>query len=88
MEGFESALRLHAHKPGTLVALADNPYGLTDGYIVSLSHLIREAAIYAILTGSEQVDEPALDSVELDYAAVEEAREQWQSRQKDKNLKK
>jgi hypothetical protein len=88
VEGFESALRLHAHKPGTLVALADYLYGLTGGYIVSLSHLIREAAIYAILTGTEQVDQSALASVELDYAAAEEARAKRQTRQKDKNPKK
>ena len=48
-----SVLRLHAHRSGTLVSLADYLYGLTGGYIVSLSRLIREAAIYAILTGIE-----------------------------------
>jgi hypothetical protein len=43
VEGFERALRLHAHKPGRLLPLADYLYGRTGGYIVSLSHLIREA---------------------------------------------
>jgi Bacterial TniB protein len=51
IEGFERALRLHAHKSGSLLPLADYLYGRTGGYIVSLSHLIREAAIMAILSG-------------------------------------
>ena len=75
VEGFEQALRLHSHQPGILVSLADYLHGRTGGYIVSLSHLIREAAIYAILTGAERIDKQVLESVELDYAAVEEAAE-------------
>jgi hypothetical protein len=35
IEGFERALRLHAHKPGSLLPLADYLYGRTGGYIVS-----------------------------------------------------
>lgn len=79
IEGFERALRLHAHKPGSLLPLADYLYGRTGGYIVSLSHLIREAAIKAILTGTERIDEELLDSVELDHAASEEAAAQRQA---------
>ena len=67
------------HKPGTLAALADYLYGLTGGYIVSLSHLIREAAIYAILTGAERIDKQVLENVELDHAAMEEAAEDRKS---------
>jgi iron-sulfur cluster repair protein YtfE (RIC family) len=89
VEGFERALRLHAHKPGTLAALADYLYGQTGGYIVSLSHLIREAAIYAILTGAERIDKQVLEHVELDHAAVEEAAEsQRRATQKTRNRKK
>jgi len=73
IEGFERALRLHAHKPGSLLPLADYLYGRTGGYIVSLSHLIREAAIRAILTGTERIDEEILNAVELDHAATGEA---------------
>jgi hypothetical protein len=73
IEGFERALRLHAHKPGSLLPLADYLYGRTGGYIVSLSHLIREAAIMAILSGSERINEALLETVELDHAATEEA---------------
>jgi hypothetical protein len=34
IEGFERALRLHSHKPGSLLPLADYLYGRTSGYIV------------------------------------------------------
>jgi hypothetical protein len=84
IEGFERALRLHAHKPGSLLPLADYLYGRTGGYIVSLSHLIREAAIRAILTGAERIDEEVLDAVELDHAATEEAAAQQQATQKNR----
>ena len=83
IEGFEQALRLRAHRPGSLVALSAYLYGRTGGYIVSLSHLIREAAISAILTGTERIDKRALDSVALDHAAVQETAEaQRTARQK------
>lgn len=79
IEGFERALRLYAHKPGSLLSLADYLFGRTGGYIVSLSHLIREAAIKAILTGTECIDKQLLDSVELDHGANEDAAAQRQA---------
>jgi hypothetical protein len=66
------------HKPGSLLPLADYLYGRTGGYIVSLSHLIREAAIMAILSGAERIDEVLLEEVELDHAATEGATAQHQ----------
>lgn len=83
IEGFEIALRLHDHKPGGLVTLAEYLYGRTGGYIVSLSHLIREAAIRAILTGSERINEQILDTVELDHAAAGEAAARRQATRKN-----
>lgn len=90
VEGFERALRLHAHKPGSLLPLADYLYGRTGGYIVSVSHLIREAAIMAIFSGAERIDEALLGAVELDHAATEEAAAQRQetSRKTRKRAKK
>jgi hypothetical protein len=84
IEGFERALRLHAHKPGSLLPLADYLYGRTGGYIVSLSHLVREAAIMAILSGSERIDKTLLEAIELDYAATEEAEAGRKSRKHGK----
>jgi hypothetical protein len=88
VEGFERALRLHAHKPGSLLPLADYLYGRTGGYIVSLSHLIREAAIMAILSGTERIDKALLDTVELDHAATMEAAAERQAARKSRKRSK
>jgi DNA polymerase III delta prime subunit len=88
IEGFERALRLHEHKPGSLLPLADYLFGRTGGYIVSLSHLIREAAIKAILTGTEHIDEEILETVELDHAATEETSAQRQIVRKNRKRSK
>ncbi|MEO3870590.1 TniQ family protein [Nonomuraea sp. B12E4] len=50
----EDALRLDHHKPGSLVRLAGYLHERTGGMIGSLSHLIREAAIESILTGTRE----------------------------------
>ena len=65
----EAALRLHHHKPNTLVRLDAYLHERTDGMIGSLSHLIRGAAIEAILDGSEAITKVTLDGVHLDHAA-------------------
>jgi hypothetical protein len=65
----EETLRLHHHQPGTLVKLAKYLHQRTGGMIGSLSHLIRAAAISAILDGTEAITRALLDSVPLDYAA-------------------
>ncbi|OPC76774.1 ATP/GTP-binding protein [Embleya scabrispora] len=65
----EAALRLHQHRPGTLEALAEYLHRRTGGMIGSLSHLIRGAAIDAILDGSETITRNSLKSVQLDHAA-------------------
>jgi hypothetical protein len=82
IEGFERTLRLHDHAPGSLPALAEYLFGRTGGYIVSLSHLIRAAAIDAIMTGRERIDQALLDTVELDHAAMEEAAARRQASRK------
>jgi hypothetical protein len=66
---FEAALRLHRHAQGALPKLDRYLHQRTGGMIGSLSHLIRGAAIEAILGGSEEVTKSLLDSVELDHAA-------------------
>jgi hypothetical protein len=65
----EDTLRLHRHQPGTMVTLARYLHQRTGGMIGSLSHLIRAAAISAILDGSEAITRTLLDTVPLDYAA-------------------
>ena len=65
----EDALCLHRHQPGALAALHEYLHRRTGGMIGSLSHLIRGAAIEAILDGSEQVTRKLLDTIDVDHAA-------------------
>lgn len=64
----EAALRLRRHRAGSLPALDHYLHDRTAGMIGSLSHLIRGAAIDAVLTGTEAITKPVLDRVELDHA--------------------
>ena len=65
----EHTLRLHHHQPGTLVRLDRYLHQRTGGMIGSLSHLIRGAAIEAILDSSEKITRQLLDDIDLDHAA-------------------
>lgn len=65
----EQTLRLHHHRPGTLVGLDRYLHQRTGGMIGSLSHLIRGAAIEAILDGSEKITRRLLGGIDLDHAA-------------------
>ncbi|MGW1658396.1 AAA family ATPase [Streptomyces atratus] len=68
----ENALRLHAHRPGTLLALAPYLHERTAGMIGSLSHLVREAALDAILDGTEKITRTGLEAVDLDESAEQQ----------------
>jgi len=68
----EDSLRLHAHQPGTLVKLGPYLHERVGGMIGSLSHLIREAALDALLDGTEKITRAGLDAVDLDQAAEEQ----------------
>ena len=65
----EGTLRLHRHQPGTLVADTKYLHRRTNGMIGSLAHLIRSAAIQAMLSETEQVTRELMDTVLIDYAA-------------------
>jgi hypothetical protein len=65
----EQALRLHRHQPGQLLRLDAYLHERTDGMIGSLSHLIRGAAVEAILDGTEKITRETLDRIGLDHAA-------------------
>ena len=65
----EATLRLHHHEPGTLPAQAKYLHQRTGGMIGSLTHLIRGAAIRAILGGQEALTRGLLDPVRIDHAA-------------------
>ena len=65
----EGALRLHCHQPGTLPGLGEYLHQRTGGMIGSLSHLVRAAALLAILDGTEQITRKLLDTIPVDHAA-------------------
>jgi hypothetical protein len=69
----EGALQLRAHRQGTFLRLDRYLYERTGGMIGSLLHLVRAAAIDAILNHSETITKASLDAVVLDHAA-EQAR--------------
>jgi len=69
----EDALRLHHHRPGTLAKLDRYLHLRSGGMIGSLSHLIRGAAVEAILDGSERITKATLEAVDLDHAAQHRA---------------
>jgi len=68
--GFDSMLRLHPRKPGTLTRLAPYLHTRTAGSISSLSMLLRFAAVTAIGDGTERITKAALHEVPLDHAAA------------------
>ncbi len=70
----EATLRLHHHKPGTLPELADYLHQRTSGMIGSLSHLIRLAAISAILDGSERITRRQMHKLRVDHASERDYR--------------
>ncbi|MFI9159029.1 TniB family NTP-binding protein [Kitasatospora aureofaciens] len=70
----EQALRLDQHRAGTLARHAEYLHHRTGGAMGSLSHLIREAALAAILDGSEKITKQLLQSIQLDFRAEQQAR--------------
>ncbi|MFJ9845864.1 TniB family NTP-binding protein [Kitasatospora sp. NPDC101155] len=68
----EEALRLHAHRPGTLLKLSAYLHDRTGGMIGSLSHLVREAALDAMLDGTEGITRASLERVDLDESAEQQ----------------
>ncbi|MEV7868872.1 ATP-binding protein [Streptomyces sp. NPDC088124] len=65
----EGTLRLQQHEPGTLVRLSKYLHQRTGGMIGSLSHLIRAAAVTAILDGSERITRSALTTIRIDHSS-------------------
>ena len=76
----EATLRLHRHEPGSLVEQAKYLHHRTQGMIGSLSRLIRQSAIRAILTETEAITRPVMDKIRLDHSADSSARRASTSR--------
>ncbi|MFI1177026.1 TniB family NTP-binding protein [Streptomyces melanogenes] len=67
--GVEAALDLRTHRAGTLVRHASYLHQRTAGRIGSLTRLIRQAAIAAILDGTERITKTSLDAIRIDHLA-------------------
>ncbi|MFI0264753.1 ATP-binding protein [Streptomyces sp. NPDC017056] len=65
----EGALDLRHHRPGTLPRLAPYLHERTAGRIGSLARLIRQAAITALVDGTERITKTTLDAIRLDHLA-------------------
>ena len=65
----EQALCLHRLPEGRLLCHADYLHQRSGGMIGSLAHLVREAAVEAILDGTETITKASLGRVRLDHAA-------------------
>lgn len=72
--GLEQTLLLHRRDPGMLLQHADYLHERTGGLIGSLSHLIRAAALDAILDGTETITKAMLDAVTIDHHAEQQHR--------------
>ncbi|MGW4690642.1 TniB family NTP-binding protein [Streptomyces sp. NPDC004244] len=73
----EACLDLNQHRPGTLVRLAPYLHTRAAGRIGSLARLLRQAAITAILDGTERITKASLDAVTLDHLAEENNRPRY-----------
>ncbi|MFI5681744.1 hypothetical protein [Streptomyces cellulosae] len=70
----ESTLPLHRHEPNTLVKMAKHLHQRTGGMIGSLSHLIRAAAISAILDSTECITRTRVKNICIDHSSESSAR--------------
>ncbi|MFJ3763052.1 TniB family NTP-binding protein [Streptomyces sp. NPDC090080] len=69
VKAMETALDLRHHRPGTLPQLVPYLHERTAGRIGSLARLIRQAAITALLDGTERITKATLDAIRLDHLA-------------------
>lgn len=66
VSSMELSLRLYRHEDGALLRMSRFLHTRTGGRIASLSALIRSAAMFAIVEGSEAIDRPLLKQVPPD----------------------
>ncbi|MGP4084408.1 AAA family ATPase [Streptomyces sp. KR55] len=63
VEDLDENLRLRQQEPGALARLASVLHARTGGWAGTLAHLVRSAAIEAILTGREELTEQDFDLI-------------------------
>ncbi|MEV6227443.1 ATP-binding protein [Saccharopolyspora shandongensis] len=68
---FDHALILLRHEPGALVNMSDYLYRRSAGIVGALTHLVRSAAIQAIVSHHEHIQQHDLDHIQINIAAEE-----------------
>ncbi len=74
VKAMEAALDLRHHRPGTLSGLTPYLHERTAGRIGSLARLIRQAAITALIDGTERITKTTLEAIRLDHLAEQHYR--------------
>ncbi|MFF8619071.1 TniB family NTP-binding protein [Streptomyces sp. NPDC015350] len=74
VRAMENALDLRYHRAGSLVRLAPYLHARTAGRIGSLARLVKQAALAALLDGTERITRTTLDAVRLDHLAEQHYR--------------
>jgi hypothetical protein len=69
----EGTLRLHRHEAGSLTRMSKFLHQRTGGMIGSLSHLVRAAAISAILDGTECITRTIVKNIRIDHSSESSA---------------
>lgn len=80
MQTLKNTLDLQHHRSGSLVRLAPYLHARTAGRIGSLTRLIKQAAITALVEGTERITKTTLDSVRLDHLAEQHYRPRARNR--------
>nr|WP_180218867.1 TniB family NTP-binding protein [Streptomyces albus] len=74
VRALEGALDLRHHRVGSLVRLAPYLHARTAGRIGSLTRLVKQAALTAVLDGTERITKTILEAVRLDHLAEQHYR--------------
>ncbi|QEU97951.1 ATP/GTP-binding protein [Streptomyces kanamyceticus] len=74
VRALENALDLRHHRSGSLVRLAPYLHARTAGRIGSLARLVKQAALAALLDGTERITRVTLEAVRLDHLAEQHYR--------------
>ncbi|PBC80212.1 MULTISPECIES: AAA family ATPase [unclassified Streptomyces] len=74
VQALENALDLRHHRRGSLVRLVPYLHARTAGRIGSLARLVKQAAITALIDGTERITKTTLDAVRVDHLSEQRYR--------------
>ncbi|MFF3631898.1 hypothetical protein [Streptomyces sp. NPDC002164] len=80
VRAMENGLDLRYHRAGSLVRLAPYLHARTAGRIGSPARLIKQAALTALVDGTERITKSTLEAVRLDHLAEQHYRPHTRTR--------